>query len=152
MKVFRGLCSLVLHLYPWNLHCMFNWFLSSLHNMDGAVTFLIASLCCIKNEDLEKLCWISLLCSISSEDIEKLNTFSHPQPVREQGEWLKPINEGWRTESKSFSLWASTLPQKLFFLSCLQPDSDVQDESAKLILSSPEPVSSLMKWDYTVLW
>lgn len=72
MKLFRGLCGFVLisHLFPWNLHCMFYWFLSSLHNMGEAVIFIIASLRCIRNEDLEKLCGISLLCSISNEDRE----------------------------------------------------------------------------------
>lgn len=83
---------LISHLFPWNLHCMFYWFLWSLHNMDEAVIFIIASLSFIRNEDLEKLCWISLLCSTSSKDIEKLNTFSHPQAVRQKG-WMAETSE-----------------------------------------------------------
>lgn len=69
MKQFRGLCSFMLisHLFPLNLHCMFYWFLLLLHNMVEAIIFIIASLCCIKNEVLEKLCWISLLHSINRE-------------------------------------------------------------------------------------
>lgn len=43
---------------------------------------------------------IALLCCIRNEDLEKLNTLGHPQAVTEQGERPKLVNEGWGIESK----------------------------------------------------
>lgn len=117
-------------LFPWNLHCMFYYFFSAPCNMNKEVIFTIALLSWIRNEDLEKS-----------------NTLAHPQAVANRAKgWNWEMKAEELNQSHSYCRLVAWLRNSSSFLVSSESFISRTNQPNHLV-SFPEPVSLLAKWD-----